>query len=347
MDQLLKTILDAPGISGYEKEIAAIMTRELKKYCDEVYTDNFGNVIARKGKGKRKIMLASHMDEIGLLVKFITKDGYLNFIKVGGIDDRILLGQRVIVKSKHGDVTGIIGAKPPHLQREEDRKHPVKYEDMFIDIGCKDKKEAEKKVSIADPVVFDVTSGQLNGSNLYYGKAIDNRIGCYALIKIMEKLKSPGAEVYAVATVQEEVGLKGARTSSYAINPDFAIAIDTTVAGDTPGIKETESSLKLGEGVAITIMEAAGRGVIVTEKVRELFVETAKQRRIKYQLDVIEGGMTDGAIIYMNREGIPTGVLSIPTRYVHAPTGVFSMDDLDTTVTLAQAVVEKVATKGL
>ncbi|MFA6384756.1 MAG: M20/M25/M40 family metallo-hydrolase, partial [Candidatus Omnitrophota bacterium] len=171
---------------------------------------------------------------------------------------------------------------------------------------------------------------------------IDNRIGCYALIKIMEKLRVP-AEVYAVATVQEEVGLKGARTASFKIDPQFAIAVDTTVAGDTPGIKETESALKLGSGVAVTVIEAAGRGVIVSEQVRELFTDAAKKNKIKYQLDVIEGGMTDGAIIYMNREGIPTGVLSIPTRYVHAPTGVFSMDDVSSTIELAKAVIEKVA----
>ncbi|HOW42658.1 MAG TPA: M42 family metallopeptidase [Candidatus Omnitrophota bacterium] len=341
MDPLLKKVLDASGISGYEKEIGELMKQELKKSCDEVSIDAFGNVIARKGKGRKKIMLASHMDEIGLLVKYITKEGFLNFIKVGGIDDRILLGQRVIVKSKHGDVFGIIGAKPPHLQKDDERRHTVKYEDLFIDIGCKNKEEAEKKVAIADPVVFNTDSGQLNGT-LYYGKAIDNRVGCYALLKIMEKLHVP-AEVYAVATVQEEVGLKGARTSSFKIDPDFAIAIDTTVAGDTPGIKETESALKLGQGVAITVMEAAGRGVIVSEKVREMFIEAARKNKIKFQLDVIEGGMTDGAIIYMNRAGIPTGVLSIPTRYVHAPTSVFSLDDLNATIELTRAVVARVA----
>jgi tetrahedral aminopeptidase len=341
MDALLKKILEASGISGYEKEISAIMKEELKKVCDSVETDTFGNVIARKGKGKKRIMLAAHMDEIGLLVKYINKEGYLNFIKVGGIDDRILLGQKVIIKSKGGDVKGIIGCKPVHLQRDDERKQSTKYEDMFIDIGARNRDDAEKRVAVADAVIFDTGCGNLHG-NLYYGKAIDNRIGCYALIKIMEKLKAP-AQVYAVATVQEEVGLKGARTASFKIDPQFAIAVDTTVAGDTPGIKETESALKLGGGVAITVMEAAGRGVIVSEQVRELFMDAAKKNKIKYQLDVIEGGMTDGAIIYMNREGIPTGVLSIPTRYVHAPTGVFNIDDVNSAIELAKAVIDKVA----
>ncbi|MCX5694901.1 MAG: M42 family metallopeptidase [Candidatus Omnitrophica bacterium] len=338
MEVLLKKILEAPGISGYESQIAKIMHDELKKSCDAVEIDNFGNVIAKKGKGKTKIMLAAHMDEIGLMVKHITKEGFLYFIKLGGIDDRILPAQRVIVKSKKGDCFGIIGTKPPHLQKEEERKKPLKYEDMFIDIGCKTKEEAQEKIEIGDAVIFEPNSGVLNGK-LYYGKAVDDRIGCFALIKIMEKLKC-NAEVYAVATTQEEVGLKGARTSAFKIDPDFAIAIDTNAAGDTPQISERESSLKLGEGVAITIIEASGRGLIVNEKLKNLLIDTAKKNKIKYQIDVIEGGMTDGAIIHMNRDGVPTGVLSIPTRYIHSPTGVFSIDDLNSAVELAIKAVE-------
>jgi endoglucanase len=244
----------------------------------------------------------------------------------------------VIVKAKQGDCLGIIGAKPPHLQKDEERKKPLKYEEMFIDIGCQNKKEADKKVQIGDVVIFEPNSGILN-DKLYYGKAIDNRIGCFALIKIMEKLKA-NAEVYAVATTQEEVGLKGARTSAFKIDPDYAIAIDTNVAGDTPQITERESSLKLGAGVAITIIEASGRGIIVNEKIKNLLIDTAKKNKIKYQLDVIEGGMTDGAIISMNREGVPTGVLSIPTRYIHSPTGVFNIEDLNSAVELAIKAVE-------
>lgn len=340
MDQLLKKILDASGISGYEKEIALIMKSELGKACDSVDIDNFGNVIARKGKGKKKIMLCAHMDEIGLLVKHITKEGYIHFIKVGGIDDRILPGQRVIIKSKTGDVTGVIGSKAPHLQKEEEKNKVIKHNDMFIDIGAKTREDALKRVAIADQVIFEPNSGVLHGK-LYYGKAADDRIGCYAIIKAMEKISKPDAEVYAVATTQEEVGLKGARTSSFKVAPDFAIVIDTTIAGDTPGIKETESSLKLGDGVCVTIMEASGRGVIVDEKIKDMFIEAAKKNKIKYQIDVLEGGMTDGAMIYMNREGVRTGVLSIPTRYIHSPTAVFSMDDVDTAIELAVKVIEK------
>jgi len=338
--ELLKKLCNTSGISGFESNIAEIMKKELNKSCDKVETDLFGNVIARKGKGKKKIMLAAHMDEIGLMVKHITKEGFLNFVKIGGIDDRILLGQRVVIESKKGSVLGIIGSKPPHMQKEDEIKQAIKHENLFIDIGCKDKKEAEKKVEVGDPIVFEKNFGNLNG-DLYYGKAIDNRIGCYAMIKIMEEIEAD-AEIYAVATAQEEVGLKGARTSSFKINPDLAIAIDTTIAGDTPQMKENESSLKIGNGVAITMIEASGRGVIVNQKIREIFIETAKKNKIKYQIDVLEGGMTDGATIYISREGIPTGVLSIPTRYIHSPTAVFSIKDVESAITLTLRSIKNI-----
>ncbi|MEM7816718.1 MAG: M42 family metallopeptidase [Candidatus Aenigmatarchaeota archaeon] len=339
MDDLLRRLIEASGVAGYESEVAKIIYDELKKVCDKVEIDNFGNVIGCKGKGRKKIMLASHMDEIGLVVKNITKDGFLTFIKVGGIDDRVLLGQRVIIKSKKGDFLGIIGARPPHLQKDEEKNKPIRYEDMFIDIGCKSKKEVENKVDIGSPIIFEPNFGQLNG-NYYYGKAIDDRVGCFVLIKVMQKIK-PNCEVYAVATTQEEVGLKGARTSSFKISPDYALVIDTNTAGDTPQVSERESTLRLGEGVGITIMEASGRGLIVNEKMKELLIKTAKKNKIKYQISIIEGGMTDGAIIYMNKEGIPTGVISIPTRYIHSASSVFNIEDVNSAIELITKVIKR------
>jgi endoglucanase len=341
MDELLKKILMATGISGWERDIAGLMQRELGRVCDEVQTDDFGNVIGRKGTGKKKIMIAAHMDEIGLLVKHVSKDGFIYFIKIGGIDDRILLGQRVIVKAKGGDVPGVIGLKPPHLMKDDERKQPVKYSEMFIDIGSASREETLGRVALGDPVVFEPNAGTLGGK-FCYGKAPDNRVGCYALIRAMEKL-AVDATVYAVATVQEEVGLKGARISSFKIDPDFAIALDTTVSGDTPGIMETETTLKLGDGVAVTIIEAAGRGAIVPERVRDLIIAAARENNIRFQMDVVEGGMTDAASISMNREGILTGVLSVPCRYIHSPTGLFHQDDLDAAIALTVKTVEKFA----
>ncbi len=338
MDALMKKIIQAAGISGYEGEIAQIMCDELKKSVPDAHIDRFGNVIAKKGSGGKKIMLAAHMDEIGLLVKYISKEGFISFIKVGGVDDKILPAQRVVIKGKKGDVFGILGAKPPHLLKEEDRNKPIKYEDMFIDIGAKSKEEALERVALGDAIIFEQNAGVLSG-NLYFGKAVDNRVGCYALLKIMERV-SCNAEVYGVATVQEEVGLKGARTASFKIDPDYAIALDTNVAGDTPQISEKESALKLNDGVSITLIEASGRGLIVNEKMKNIFIETARKNAIKHQIAVIEGGMTDGAMMYMNRSGVPTGVLAIPARYVHSASGVFSMDDVQSAIDLGVKVIE-------
>ncbi|MFH1125788.1 MAG: M42 family metallopeptidase [Candidatus Altiarchaeota archaeon] len=339
---LLEKLCTAGGVSGFEDEVRAIMTEELKRAKCEVSVDKFGNVIAKKGNGKTKIMLAAHMDEVGLLVKHINKEGYISFVKVGGIDDRVLLNQIVTIKTKKGKVTGVIGMKPPHLQKDKENKEVIKHEDMFIDIGVNSKKEAEKLVSVGDPITFKQNFEVLN-KNIICSKSLDNRLGCYALIRIMQELPKINAEIYAVGTAQEEVGLKGARVAAFKINPDYCIAIDITLAGDTPQIKETESDLKLGKGPAITIIEASGRGVVTHPKVKEVLTNTATKNKIPYQVDVLEGGMTDAAIVYMTREGIPSGVVSIPMRYTHGPVGIFNINDLNNTVKLVLKTIKNLA----
>jgi len=332
--ELMEELCTADGISGFEKNIAEIMKRELNRTCEKVEVDAFGNVIGQKGRGKTKIMVAAHMDEVGLMVKGINEKGFIGFVKIGGIDDRILPGQRVVIKTKKGDVPGVIGSKPPHLQKKEETEKVIKHEDLFIDIGVKSKEDTAAKIEVGDPVVFESNYFKYN-EDMILARAIDDRIGCYAMLKVMEKLsKNVNATVYAVGTCQEEVGLKGARVAAFKIDPNYAFVLDTTVAGDTPQIKETESILKIGAGPAITIAEAAGRGLISHPKVREQLIETAKKYNIPYQIDVVEGGMTDGAMIYMTREGIPTGVISIPCRYIHAPSGIFSRKDVDNSVEL-------------
>jgi len=336
----LEQLCRIDGVSGYEGNVAELMRKELKKSCDEILTDRFGNVIGRKGKGKKKIMLAAHMDEIGLLVKHISKEGFLSFVKVGGIDDRILLDQRVVIKAKKGDVVGIIGAKPPHLQKSEDMKKVIKHEDLFIDVGAANKKAAEKLVEVGDPVIFEPCYGKL-GKDLRYGKAVDNRVGCHILLEVMKQIpKNIDATVYAVGSAQEEVGLKGARVAAFKLDPDYALALDTTTAGDTPGVKETESALKIGKGPAITIMEAGGRGVITHPKVKDVIMKAAKRKKVPTQIDILEGGMTDAAIIYLTREGIPSGVISIATRYIHGSSSVFSLSDVENAIKLTIETVK-------
>lgn len=343
MDKLLKDLLMSDGISGYEENVAKIMTETLSKTCGSVETDNFGNVIGKAGKGGKKIMIAAHMDEIGMVVKHVNEKGFIYFIKVGGINDPILMGKVVKIINKKGEhITGIIGTKPPHLMNEEERKIPVKYENMFIDIGLSSKEEVLKVIDIGDQIIFEPNAGVLNGGFMY-GKAADNRISCYAMAKVMEALAASkiDAEIYAVASAQEEVGLKGGRTSSFNIDPDFALVIDTTVAGDMPGIEPKTSDLKLGEGVAITMIEASGRGTMVSQKVRKLMIAAARENNIPHQIDIIDGGMTDGAAIHINRGGILTGILSIPTRYIHAPSSVFHMKDIESAIALAVKTIEK------
>ncbi|MDR0985109.1 MAG: M42 family metallopeptidase [Endomicrobium sp.] len=355
MDKLLNKLLLCDGVSGNEENISKIIIESFSKFCDNTETDNLGNVIGRvsinnsscKEEIKRKkIMLVAHMDEVGMLVKHISEDGFIYFIKIGGINDSVLPGQLVeIINRDNKHITGIIGTKSPHMMNESDSKKSVKYEDMFIDIGINSKNEVLKIINIGDPIIFKSNAGILN-TDLYYGKSVDNRIGCYILIKILEELalnKNLNTDIYVCASSQEEVGLKGGKTLAFRINPDFAIIIDTTISGDIPGIEAKVSSIKLGKGVAITIMEAAGRGTIIPKKMRNLMFDVAEKNKIDYQIDLFDGGVTDGALIYTSNVGIPTIVLSIPTRYLHSPTAVFSIKDVNSTIKLAIKMIEKIS----
>ncbi len=335
MKKLLKTLSEAHGVPGSEEDVRDIMKRELGKYCD-IETDRLGNLIAKKGAGKKKVMLAAHMDEIGLMVKPIDEKGFIRFTPLGGFFDQTLISQRVIIHTKNKKIPGVIGSKPPHLMKEDERKKGVESKDMFIDAGFKSNKEAEKAgVGIGDYITFQRNFEELKG-DLVTGKAFDDRIGCLILIEVMKKLKSKYT-VYGVGTVQEEVGLKGARTSAFKINPDFAIAVDVVPSGDYPGIKEEESPVKLGEGPVIELADAKGRGLITHPQLKELLTKSAKKGKIKYQLCVGEGGTTDATAIHLTREGVPSGVVSVPVRYVHSPVEVASMKDIKGAVDLILA----------
>lgn len=340
MKDLLKKLSNATGISGFEGNIREIIKDELKDYVDEIEVDNLGNIIAvKKGKANgKKIMLAAHMDEIGLMVRYIDKKGFINFSKIGGINDQMLLNQEVYIHTDNGEVLGVLGSKPPHRMKASEKKKVIEYENMFIDIGAKDKEEAEKLVKVGDPITIKHEFSPLQGS-VVTGKAFDNRVGCLTLIETLKRVNSD-ATIYGVGTVQEEVGLKGARTSAFKINPDLAIALDVTISGDHPGIKEDEAPAKLGGGPVIVLTDASGRGIITHPKVKKLLIETAEKEEIPYQLEVSEGGTTDATAIHLTREGIPTGVLSAPTRYIHTPVEVVDLDDIENTVKLLVAAFE-------
>ena len=341
MTKLLEKLSNAPGVSGFEDEIRKIIIDDLKDHVDNIETDNMGNLIATK-KGKengKKIMLAAHMDEIGLMIRFIDKSGFIKFSKIGGINDQMLLNQEVIIHTKKEEVLGVIGAKPPHKMKAAEKKKVVDHENMFIDIGASSREEAEERVSIGDPITIKHTYSKLNG-NLVTGKAFDNRVGCYVLIETMKRAKTD-ASIYGVGTVQEEVGLKGARTSAFKINPDIAIALDVTISGDHPGIKLEDAPVKINKGPAIILTDASGRGIITHPMVKKLLIDAANLKEIPHQFEVSEGGTTDATAIHLTREGIPTGVLSVPTRYIHTPVEVVSLDDIEKTIDLLVAAIEE------
>jgi endoglucanase len=340
--EMLEELSNACGVAGREEEVSTLMKKFLKPYVDEVAEDKLGNIIGVK-KGKKnapKVMFASHMDEIGLLVKTISKEGFIQFTKIGGIDDRLLLAQKVKIYTQKGQLHGIIGSKPPHIQKEDERKRVLAADELFIDVGAENQDDAKKMgVNIGDPICFDVKFAKI-GKNIVIGKAFDDRVACAIMVESLKRLGKTDCTIYAVGTVQEEVGLRGALTSAFGIDPDFGIALDVTVAGDTPGIKETETPVKMGKGPSLTIADA---GLIVHPKVLRFLVETAEENKIPYQLETGLAGTTDAARIALTRNGVPSGVISVPTRYIHSPTSLLSMIDTENAIKLTVATMKRIS----
>jgi putative aminopeptidase FrvX len=340
LNQNLEKLSNAQGVTGRENQVRNLLNDMLKPVSDEIQIDRLENIIAiKKGKPDApKVMLAAHMDEVGLMVKTITKDGFLQFAKMGGIDDRILAAQKIVVFSKKQAYPGIVGSKPPHIQKEEERKKIMAYDDLFIDIGAQSKDDAVAMgITVGDPIAFDMTYTQLGNGNVM-GKAFDNRAGCAAMVETMKVLWDCDCTVYAVGTVQEEVGLRGAGTAAYAIDPDFALALDVTIAGDVPGVREYDTSVKLGKGPTLTVSDS---GVVTHPKIMRWLLDTAAETKIPLQLESGLLGSTDAARISLTRQGIPAGTLSIPTRYIHSPAGILNLADLENTAKLAAAAIQK------
>jgi len=343
MKNKVKQLLTGRTGALAENEVKDLMIQLLKPNVDEIQEDKMGNVIAiKKGKAKApKIMLAAHMDEVGLMVKTITKDGFLQFSKMGGIDDRILPAQKVAVYTKKGIYSGIIGSKPPHIQKEEERKKIITYDDLFIDVGAENKEDAANMgIAIGDPVAFDIKYVKLC-KDVVIGKAFDNRAGCVIMVEALKLLKKTECTICAVGTVQEEVGLRGAATAAFGVDPDLAIALDVTIAGDVPGVREFDTSVKMGKGPALTISDS---GLITHPKVLRWLIETAEEEKIPFQIESGLLGSTDAARISMTRQGIPSGNISIATRYIHSPVGMLSLKDIENSAKLTSAAIQK-ATK--
>jgi len=343
---LLKELTETPGISGYETPIRAVIRKYLEKY-GELTQDKIGSVICRKqgASEKPRIMLAGHMDEIGFMVKQITPEGFIRFLPLGGWFDQVLLGQRVVIQTQKGDVIGVIGAKPPHLLPADEREKVVKRKDMYIDIGALSKDDVDKAgVQLGDPIIPRADFVELAGGKTYLSKAFDDRVGTALVISAMQELqgKNHPNTVFGVATVMEEVGIRGATTSVRAVDPDVAIVLESDIAGDVPGIKPDESSIKLGQGPTIVFFDAR---MIPNIRFRDLVLETAKRIGVPVQLSAIEGGATDGGAIHLHGIGVPTIVIGVAARHIHSHSSIIHRDDFDNAVKLLSALIDQLDTR--
>ncbi|WFN35082.1 M42 family metallopeptidase [Methanogenium sp. S4BF] len=338
--ELLKQLSDAHGLSSYEGSVREIIRTELAGHVDEFTEDAMGNLVAIRRGGDFKVMVASHMDEIGLMVQYIDDEGFIRFVPIGGWFGPVLYTQRVILHGKKGPVAGVIGAKPPHLLSPEDRKKEVKIEDFFIDIGATSAEDvANLGIEIGTPVTIDREFTEL-ANNRVTGKALDNRVGVALLIKALKETTSPHT-IYGVFTVQEELGLKGAKVSAFTLDPDCAIATDVTIPGDHPGVTKKEASPVMGKGPVLVLVSAQGRGLMADWKLAGWLRDAAEEAEIPYQLEVGTGGNTDATIIHLVRGGIPSIPLSIPARYIHSPVEVVDIGDVEAGVSLLLAALKQ------
>lgn len=310
--ELLKKLVTVYGPSSKEDKIREIISSEIEGYTDELYTDALGNLIARKKGPGKKVMISAHMDQIGLIVTDIDKEGFIRFSNIGGISPGITLSQRVIFEN---GTVGAVYCEPL------DDPSKMKLEDLYIDIGAKLKEDAEKKVSIGDICIYHAEYTE--NKNVVFTPYLDDRVGCFVAVEALKQIKEPENDLYFVFSVQEEVGLRGARTAAYGIDPDFGIAVDVTTHGDTP--KAKRFAVGLHKGAAIKVKD---NSVISHPLVREKLVHLAKENNIPYQMEVLEFGGTDSGAIHMSRSGVPSGVISIPTRYVHSTIEMASKEDI-------------------
>jgi putative aminopeptidase FrvX len=338
--ELLRKLSNAHGVSGSEGSVYSVIRKELKGHVDEIREDPLGNLIAVKKGNKFKVMLAAHMDEIGLMVKYIDEKGFIRFVALGGWYGPTLYNQRVVLHTVGGPVFGVIGGKPPHMMDEEERKKVIKIDDMFIDVGATNRDEIEHLgIDVGTPITIDREFRELANSRVT-GKAFDNRAGVAMLIKTLQTMKSP-LTVFGVFTVQEEVGLKGARTSAYTIEPDIAIATDVTIPGDHPGIEMKDAAVEMGKGPVITIVDSSGRGLIADRRVVKWLKDAADAHGITVQMEVGTGGTTDATAIHLTKGGIPSTTISPPTRYIHSPVEVLDLQDIEAGVKLLVAALKK------
>lgn len=339
----LEKLSNAPGVSGDESAVRALIAEQMQKTADAYRVDALGNLIACKRAPSRnparlKVLIAAHMDEVGLLTTHIDREGYIHFDKVGGIDNRVLPSKAVLIGSAR--LPGVIGFKPQHHSTDAERKRVLDHDDLRIDIGARSREEAARVVAPGDYITFATTFSTF-GENCVRGKALDDRAGCALLVELMRDTYP--FELYAAFTTQEEIGLRGARVAGYAVAPDIALVLEATVCDDSPKTRddptiERSPTTKLGAGPALT---HADRGLLANKELVNLFAATAREHKIPFQFKQPLVGGTDAGQLHRARAGVPSAVVSLPARYIHSPAAIISLDDFYNALKLMRATLPK------
>ena len=331
---LLQEITETSGVPGYEDRVREVVRRELEPDVDRVRTDAMGNIVGTIEGGDTDVVVAAHMDEIGFMVRHVTDEGFVQVDALGGWDPRVLKAQRVTIHTDDGDVPGLIGSAPPHTLDEEQLEAKPEVEDVQIDLGL-DAEAAKERVSRGDLVTLEQTTERV-GDHVT-GKALDDRVCLFAMLEAAKRIDDPDVTIHFAATVQEEVGIRGAQTLGFDLDPDLAIALDVTVANDVPGFEPGDHVTELGEGTAIKLKDSS---VITNPKVHGRMEEVAEGEEVDYQLEVLPAGGTDTAGFQRARGAIPVGAISVPTRYLHTVTESAHVDDIASTIDLLTAFLE-------
>jgi len=335
----LTELMSVPTPSGFEQPGQKVVSEYLSQYCDDVSRDVHGNVIGvRNPDGAPKLMLAGHIDEIGFMVEYVMDDGYIRFVAIGGVDATLLPGQRVAIHAEGGAIHGVVGKKPVHLADKDAKPEKTRIHQLWIDIGAKNKKQAEKVVAVGDPITFDVPF-ELLQNGLAASRGFDDKVGSFVIAETMRRIAKKKIEpaVYCVSTVQEEIGSRGAQTSAFGIEPDAGIAVDVDHASDYPGAdKAIVGDIRLGAGPVLH------RGASINPVLGKMLISTAKKSKVPYQISAEPGvTRTDTDAIFLTRTGVASALVSIPSRYMHTPVEVVSLDDLaNAAKLLASFIVE-------
>lgn len=341
----LKELTEASGVPGQEQEVRELMDTYLQPLAEHIFSDQLGSIIGRKTglASGPKIMMMAHMDEVGFMVSNLSEGGYVSFQPLGGWWSQVMLAQRVIIKTRKGDVIGVIGSKPPHLLSDEERDKVVKIKDMFIDVGATSRAHAKEiGIRLGDPIVPICPFTVMTNEKMYMGKALDNRAGCLVAVEVLKELQGQDHPnvVFSGATVQEEVGFRGAQTSTATVQPDVFIALDVSISWDSPGLADgnTEKS-KSGSGPILFLYDGH---LIPNTRLRDLIIDTAEEKGIPLQCEVFsDSGATDAGRAHLTGQGVPSIAICMPARYIHSHASIMHHDDLENTIQLLVAITKK------